>query len=130
GNLEDDKECNRGGSVYGVDERGVLKQWYCNYDNKRRDVKGKEMLFSGFLQIRYGNSKIDDTTMARSIWEAFGGKSRDLGSIREETGQKHNYSILRLPFATSILKPSQKVPRIFYQDCDFSKHADDVRIFY
>nr|GEV63419.1 hypothetical protein [Tanacetum cinerariifolium] len=30
-------------------------------------------------------------TSHESIWEAFEGKARDLGSIQEETGQKHDY---------------------------------------
>nr|GEV66929.1 hypothetical protein [Tanacetum cinerariifolium] len=45
-----------------LEEQGVLNQWYCYRDNERRNMKGKETLFSDFLQIRYGNSKIDDTT--------------------------------------------------------------------
>ncbi|GJS86759.1 hypothetical protein Tco_0769395, partial [Tanacetum coccineum] len=53
-------------SIYWVDEHGVLKQWFCYRDNKRRDVKEKEMLFSDFLQIRYGNSKLDDITREKS----------------------------------------------------------------
>ncbi|GJS51733.1 reverse transcriptase domain-containing protein [Tanacetum coccineum] len=38
------KDCNKGDSIYGRDEHGVLKQWYCYCDNERRDVttaKGK-----------------------------------------------------------------------------------------
>ncbi|GJS46220.1 hypothetical protein Tco_0596341 [Tanacetum coccineum] len=56
------KDCNGGDSIYGRDEHGVLKQWYCYCDNERRDIKGEDMIFSDYLQIRYGNSKIDDTT--------------------------------------------------------------------
>nr|GEU94581.1 hypothetical protein [Tanacetum cinerariifolium] len=59
------KDYNGGDSICGMDEHDVLKQWYCYCDNERRDVKGEEMLFSDFLQIRYGNSKIDDTTRKR-----------------------------------------------------------------
>ncbi|GJR17469.1 7-deoxyloganetin glucosyltransferase-like protein [Tanacetum coccineum] len=33
----------------------------CNLDNERRNEKGKEMSFPDFLQIKYGNSKSDDT---------------------------------------------------------------------
>nr|GEU96780.1 hypothetical protein [Tanacetum cinerariifolium] len=35
------KECNGGDSIYGIDERGVLKQWCCYRDNKRRYINGK-----------------------------------------------------------------------------------------
>ncbi|GKB83013.1 reverse transcriptase domain-containing protein, partial [Tanacetum coccineum] len=38
------KECNGGDSVYGLDEQGVLKKWYCYRDNEIRDVKEKEVL--------------------------------------------------------------------------------------
>ncbi|GKA94724.1 hypothetical protein Tco_0816762, partial [Tanacetum coccineum] len=37
----------------------------CNLDNERRNKKGKEMSLLDFLQIKYGNSKIDDTIRAR-----------------------------------------------------------------
>ncbi|GJW06560.1 hypothetical protein Tco_1568983 [Tanacetum coccineum] len=59
------KECNGGDSVYGLDEQGVLKKWYYYHDNEIRVIKEKEVLVSDFLQIRYGNNKIDDTTRAR-----------------------------------------------------------------
>nr|GEZ17186.1 hypothetical protein [Tanacetum cinerariifolium] len=61
------KDYNGGDSIYGLDEQGVLKQWYCYRDNERIDVKEKEILVSDFLQIRYGNNKIDDTTRARRM---------------------------------------------------------------
>nr|GEY80932.1 MAK10-like protein [Tanacetum cinerariifolium] len=37
------KECNGGDRIYRLDERGVLKQWYCYRNNERKDVKGKEI---------------------------------------------------------------------------------------
>ncbi|GJS08869.1 hypothetical protein Tco_0365665 [Tanacetum coccineum] len=51
------KECNRGDSIYGVDKRGVLKQWY-------------------------GNNKIDDTARARRYeeWLAKNNKHMSYGS--------------------------------------------------
>ncbi|GKF43742.1 hypothetical protein Tco_0130294, partial [Tanacetum coccineum] len=69
-------------SIYGIDEHGALKQRYYYCDNERRDVKGKEMLFSDFLQIRYGKSKIDDTTSKRRYdeWFAKNNKHRSYGS--------------------------------------------------
>ncbi|GKD36694.1 hypothetical protein Tco_1256901 [Tanacetum coccineum] len=63
------RECNRGDTIYGLDERGALKQWHCHLENERREVKGREMLFSNFLLIRYENSKIDDTIRARQYNE-------------------------------------------------------------
>ncbi|GJU65855.1 7-deoxyloganetin glucosyltransferase-like protein [Tanacetum coccineum] len=37
----------------------------CSCDDERRNEKGKEMLFLNLLLIKYGNSKIDDTSRAR-----------------------------------------------------------------
>nr|GFC67746.1 hypothetical protein [Tanacetum cinerariifolium] len=33
------KECNGGDTIYGLDERGALKQWHCPRDNKRKEIK-------------------------------------------------------------------------------------------
>ncbi|GJW92967.1 hypothetical protein Tco_0172639 [Tanacetum coccineum] len=59
------REFNKGNTIYGLDERGNLRQWECNLDNQRRNKKGKEMSLLDFLQIKYKNSKIDDTLRAR-----------------------------------------------------------------
>ncbi|GJY88466.1 DNA-binding pseudobarrel domain-containing protein [Tanacetum coccineum] len=64
-------ECNCGNTIYILDERGALKKWYCHRDNERRDITGKEKLFSDFPLIRYGNNKIDDTTRAMRYNEWF-----------------------------------------------------------
>ncbi|GKA49100.1 hypothetical protein Tco_0742058, partial [Tanacetum coccineum] len=45
------KDCNGGDSIYGRDERCVLKHWYCYYDNERRDIKHEDMEFYDYLQI-------------------------------------------------------------------------------
>ncbi|GKB11737.1 hypothetical protein Tco_0845660, partial [Tanacetum coccineum] len=59
------KVCNGGDKIHGLDKLGNIKQWECNRDDERRNEKGKEMLFPDLLQIRYKNSKVDDTLRAR-----------------------------------------------------------------
>ncbi|GJV38440.1 hypothetical protein Tco_1410917 [Tanacetum coccineum] len=109
-----------------VDRPGIGK----DKDNERRSVTDNDMVFADFLQVRYENQKIDDTTRERrydevsfslgwkyeelhltwthfgkkqtriqlytrigdenaysATWKAFGGNTRDLGLILEETGQ-------------------------------------------
>ncbi|GJX59425.1 hypothetical protein Tco_0290815 [Tanacetum coccineum] len=41
--------------------------WICFRDHERRTVKGSYMGFADFLQVRYGQQKIDDTTRERRI---------------------------------------------------------------
>ncbi|GKD92289.1 hypothetical protein Tco_1372126 [Tanacetum coccineum] len=50
----------------------------------------------------------DNCYYLRSIWETFGGKARDLGSIQEETGQKHNTSIFVTKVGLILLLVEQK----------------------
>ncbi|GJZ96527.1 putative ribonuclease H-like domain-containing protein [Tanacetum coccineum] len=40
----------------------MLRQWVCFRDHERRTVKGSCMGFADFLQVRYKNKSIDDTT--------------------------------------------------------------------
>ncbi|GKD51132.1 reverse transcriptase domain-containing protein, partial [Tanacetum coccineum] len=63
------KVCNSGDRIHGLDEQGNIKQWEYNYDDKRRNKKGKEMLFPNLLLIKYRNSKIDDMVRARRYIE-------------------------------------------------------------
>ncbi|GKA23440.1 phospholipase-like protein [Tanacetum coccineum] len=53
--------------VFGVNEQGSLRMWICFRDHERRTVKGSYMGFADFLQVRYGQQKIDDTTQERRI---------------------------------------------------------------
>ncbi|GJY65612.1 helicase [Tanacetum coccineum] len=46
---------------------GTLRMWICFRDHERRTVKGSYMGFADFLQVRYGQQKIDDTTRERMI---------------------------------------------------------------
>ncbi|GJW71719.1 hypothetical protein Tco_0128636 [Tanacetum coccineum] len=47
----------------------MLRQWVCFHDHKRRTLKGSCMGFAYFLQVHYGNQRIDDTTRERRYYE-------------------------------------------------------------
>ncbi|GJW90941.1 hypothetical protein Tco_0168494 [Tanacetum coccineum] len=64
---------------FSTDKRGLVKRWHVckpinvTYDDgngenyhKRQTVKGSYMGFADFLQVRYGQQNIDDTTRERS----------------------------------------------------------------
>ncbi|GJZ83513.1 phospholipase-like protein [Tanacetum coccineum] len=61
------KFCLRYNEVFGVNEQGALRMWICFRDHERRTVKGSYMEFAEFLQVRYGQQNIDDTTRERRI---------------------------------------------------------------
>ncbi|GKB96746.1 hypothetical protein Tco_0982883, partial [Tanacetum coccineum] len=44
------KECNGGLEIYGVDEEGVLKKWYCYPDDDRKRINGDDRI-DGCLTI-------------------------------------------------------------------------------
>ncbi|GJR71810.1 hypothetical protein Tco_0084175 [Tanacetum coccineum] len=58
------KVCNGGNEIYGMDEEGVLKFWYCYLDNDRKSIKGGGLSFHEFLLVRYGESQEKDL-----IWD-------------------------------------------------------------
>ncbi|GJW38709.1 hypothetical protein Tco_0064554 [Tanacetum coccineum] len=43
------KLCNGGSEIYGVDEHGVLKYWYCYLDDERKSIKGGSLSSSDFF---------------------------------------------------------------------------------
>nr|GEV86212.1 hypothetical protein [Tanacetum cinerariifolium]GEV89634.1 hypothetical protein [Tanacetum cinerariifolium]GEW06050.1 hypothetical protein [Tanacetum cinerariifolium] len=57
--------------VFKKSEQGMLRHWVCFHDHKRRIVKGSCMGFADFLQVRYRNQRIDDTTHERRYYEWF-----------------------------------------------------------
>nr|GEX86434.1 hypothetical protein [Tanacetum cinerariifolium] len=58
----DSKFCFGYDEVFGVNEHGTLRQWISFRDHERRAMKGSYMGFVDFLQVRYRQQKIDDTT--------------------------------------------------------------------
>ncbi|GJV12312.1 BYPASS-related protein [Tanacetum coccineum] len=69
GHLLDDEKITGHEAVYGKGAHGMLKQCVCFQDHERRTIKGSCMGFAYFLQVRYGNQKIDDTTQERMYYE-------------------------------------------------------------
>ncbi|GKE71340.1 hypothetical protein Tco_1529412 [Tanacetum coccineum] len=61
------KFCFGYNEVFGVNEQGSLRWWICFRDHERRTVKGSYMGFADFLQVRYGQQTINDTTRERRI---------------------------------------------------------------
>nr|GEU85179.1 hypothetical protein [Tanacetum cinerariifolium] len=55
--------------VFGKCEQGMLRQWVCFHDHERRTVKGSCMGFADFLQVRYENQRIDDTTREQRYYK-------------------------------------------------------------
>ncbi|GKA04985.1 hypothetical protein Tco_0684105 [Tanacetum coccineum] len=60
------KFCFGYNEVFMVNEQGSLRLWICFRDHERRTVKGSYMGFADFLQVRYRQQNIDDTTRKRS----------------------------------------------------------------
>ncbi|GJZ43267.1 hypothetical protein Tco_0590522 [Tanacetum coccineum] len=47
------KVCNRGNEIYGMDEEGILKFWYCYLDGDRKSIKADGLSFPKFLLEDY-----------------------------------------------------------------------------
>ncbi|GJW66561.1 RNA-directed DNA polymerase, eukaryota, reverse transcriptase zinc-binding domain protein [Tanacetum coccineum] len=47
------KACNGGIEVYGINEEGNLKRWYCYLDVDRGSIKGGGLSFPEFLLVKY-----------------------------------------------------------------------------
>ncbi|GJU10316.1 phospholipase-like protein, partial [Tanacetum coccineum] len=65
----DSKLCFGYNEVFGVNEQGGLRMWICFRDHERQTMKGSYMGFADFLQVRYGQQRIDDTTRERRYYE-------------------------------------------------------------
>ncbi|GKC23234.1 hypothetical protein Tco_1025384 [Tanacetum coccineum] len=55
--------------VFRKSEQGMLRQWVCFRDRERHTVKESCMGFAHFLQVHYGNQRIDDTSRERRYYE-------------------------------------------------------------
>ncbi|GKA30689.1 hypothetical protein Tco_0716994 [Tanacetum coccineum] len=63
------KFCFGYNEVFGVIKQGSLRMWICFRDHERRTMKGSYIGFADFLQVRYGQQNIDDTTRERMYYE-------------------------------------------------------------
>ncbi|GJY56646.1 hypothetical protein Tco_0455761 [Tanacetum coccineum] len=50
-------ECNRSLKIYGMDEEGVLKKWYCYPNDDRNRINGGGLSFPEFLLVKYGETQ-------------------------------------------------------------------------
>ncbi|GJZ92681.1 hypothetical protein Tco_0664746 [Tanacetum coccineum] len=50
------KTCNGGIEIYGMNEEGVLKLWYCYLDGHKESIKGSGLSFPEFLLVKYGEA--------------------------------------------------------------------------
>ncbi|GJU66174.1 hypothetical protein Tco_1252433 [Tanacetum coccineum] len=50
------RECNGGPKIYGMDEEGVIKKWYCYHDDDRKRINGGGLSFPEFLLVNYGET--------------------------------------------------------------------------
>ncbi|GJU93588.1 hypothetical protein Tco_1318344 [Tanacetum coccineum] len=51
------KEYNGGHEIYGLDEEGVLRKWYCYDDKDRKGINGAGLSFPDFLLVKYGENQ-------------------------------------------------------------------------
>ncbi|GKC52495.1 reverse transcriptase domain-containing protein [Tanacetum coccineum] len=51
------KVCNGGEDIYGIDENGKLREWYCRHDDKRSGLTGEGLSFPDFLLVKYRDSQ-------------------------------------------------------------------------
>ncbi|GJR37565.1 phospholipase-like protein [Tanacetum coccineum] len=58
------KECNGGPEIYGMDEEGVIKKWYCYHDDDMKRINGGGLSFPEFLLVKYG-----ETQEKELIWD-------------------------------------------------------------
>ncbi|GKA09976.1 hypothetical protein Tco_0689409 [Tanacetum coccineum] len=84
--------------VFRKSEQGMLRQWVGFRDHERRTVKGSCMGFADFLQVRYENQRIDDTTHERRYYEwvaqnyEFDNNRTPSTTVSDKCPYKTNYS--------------------------------------
>ncbi|GJW00068.1 phospholipase-like protein [Tanacetum coccineum] len=87
----DSKLCFGYNEFFGVNEQGSLRMWICFHDHERQTVKGSYMGFADFLQVRYGQQNIDDTTLERGYYE-WGHQEQGDDEPRAIRPRPYNYS--------------------------------------
>ncbi|GKD40366.1 retrovirus-related pol polyprotein from transposon TNT 1-94 [Tanacetum coccineum] len=51
------RKCNGGPEIYGMDEEGVIKKWYCYHDDDRERINRGGLSFPEFLLVKYGETQ-------------------------------------------------------------------------
>ncbi|GJU50820.1 reverse transcriptase domain-containing protein [Tanacetum coccineum] len=83
----DKKMCDGGVEICGVSKNGNLRFWYCNYDNERRNIKGKGLSFPDFLLAKYGKSQTNAL-----VWDNRYAEWCDISPSSEASSQESNNS--------------------------------------
>ncbi|GJT82644.1 phospholipase-like protein [Tanacetum coccineum] len=81
----DKKICDGGVEICGVSKTGNLRFWYCNYDNERRNIKGKGLSFPDFLLAKYRKSQT-----SALVWDNRYAKWCDISPSSEVSSQESN----------------------------------------
>ncbi|GKA82278.1 hypothetical protein Tco_0789026 [Tanacetum coccineum] len=77
--------CDDGIEICEVSKTGNLRFWYCNYDNKRINIKGKGLSFPDFLLAKYGKSQTDTL-----IWDSRYAEWCDISPSSKASSQESN----------------------------------------
>ncbi|GKA21681.1 hypothetical protein Tco_0701670 [Tanacetum coccineum] len=75
----------KGEDIYGIDETGKLREWYCCHDDKRRGMTREGLSSPDFLLVKYGGSQGSDL-----IWENRYAEWCDKNSISSPSTSKLN----------------------------------------
>ncbi|GJR34342.1 hypothetical protein Tco_1210026 [Tanacetum coccineum] len=81
----DKKMCNGGVEICGISKTGNLRIWHCNYDNERRNIKGKGLSFPDFLLAKYGKNQTDAL-----VWDSRYAEWCDISPSSEASSQESN----------------------------------------
>ncbi|GJS12505.1 hypothetical protein Tco_0406977 [Tanacetum coccineum] len=71
--------------IYGIDEKGKLREWYCHHDDKRIGMTGEGLSFLDFLLVKYEGSQGSDL-----IWDNGYAEWCDENSISNPSTSKLN----------------------------------------
>ncbi|GKF17695.1 hypothetical protein Tco_0062613 [Tanacetum coccineum] len=82
------KMCDGGVEICGVSKTRNLRFWYCNYDNERRNIKGKGLSFPDFLLAKYGKSQT-----SALVWDNRYAEWCDISPSSEASSQESNRPI-------------------------------------
>ncbi|GJU44368.1 hypothetical protein Tco_1201634 [Tanacetum coccineum] len=77
--------CHGEVEICGVSKTENLRFWYCNYDNERRNIKGKGLSFPDFLLEKYGKSKT-----SALVWDNRYAEWCDVSPSSEVSSQESN----------------------------------------
>ncbi|GKB27086.1 phospholipase-like protein [Tanacetum coccineum] len=114
--------CDGGVEICGVSKTRNLRFWYCNYDNERRNIKGKGLSFPDFLLAKYGKSQTDalmDSRYAKwcDISPSSEASSQELNKPRPRDYTFREWTLIKVGH-TDISEPVKKaLLKLWLIDC-------------